>query len=205
MGKSHQKIQVDRNGEKKLNALALVSARMCKTMGLGAQAEYQKTSLVSRVLLRSAASFVRVGLCVHVSPLPACSSSSFLSQKVQETEQKREGAKSSQVLVLAHVRHTEATIQICNKLRKQTRCVWSPISLRPLPPCPFSCGTLQTGPKKSTATVPSEVSQQGSHNAHGRKQPLVPKTTSRTNFCQEPMAGRGVVSLVCLLAKKLAN
>lgn len=106
--------------------------------------EYQNTSLVSRALLRSAASFLSVGLCVHASPLPASSSSPFLSRRVQETERKREGTKSSQLLVLAYIHHTEETIQICNK---QTRCVWSPISLCPLPPCPSSCGTLQTGQK----------------------------------------------------------
>lgn len=120
------------------NTSALVSTRT---------SEYQKTSLVSTALLRSAASFLSVGLCVHASPLPVSSSSSFLSRRVQETERKREGTKSSQLLVLAYIHHTEATIQICNKLRKQTRCVWSPISLCPLPPCPSSCGTLQTGQK----------------------------------------------------------
>lgn len=113
----------------------------------GAQCECQKTSLVSTVRLRSVASFLRVGLCVHASPLPVSSSSSFLSRRVPETERKRGGTKSSQFLVLAYIHHTEATIQICNKLPKQARCVWSPISLCPLPPCPSSCGTLQTGQK----------------------------------------------------------
>ena len=134
--------------------------------------EYQNTSLVSRALLRSAASFLSVGLCVHASPLPASSSSPFLSRRVQETERKREGTKSSQLLVLGlHSSHrrNDSDMQQTDKMRVESNFFVSVATLS------IFLRHLANRTKRSTAAVPSDVSQQGSHHTHGRKQPLAPK------------------------------